>query len=117
MSDPGNVLIVPTKSKHPDEAIELIDWLLQPEVGQMLAEAGILPAHNIDLANIELPVPWMPDELKALGEQIPFGWLNWTVSGLGDVTGPEVQRLLAGEISTDEALQSFQKTYDEACSQ
>jgi raffinose/stachyose/melibiose transport system substrate-binding protein len=117
MSDPGNVLIVPTKSKHPDQAIALIDWLLQPEVGQMLAEAGILPAHNIDLAGTKLPVPWMSDELAALGQQIPYGWLNWTVPGLGDITGPEVQRVLAGEISADEALQSFQKTYDEACNQ
>ena len=115
MTDPGNVLIVPTGSAHPTEAIDLIDWLLQPAVGQMFAEAGIVPAHRVDLSGVELPVPWMAEELNSLAEQIPYNWLNWSVPGLGDVTGPEVQRLLAGEITVQEAVDSFQETYDEAC--
>ncbi len=115
MSDPGNVLIVPTTAEFPDEGIALIDWLLTPEVGRMLAEQGIVPAHNVDLSSAKVPVPWMTDELAGVLEQTPLNWINWSVSGLGDVTGPEVQRVLADEITIDEALKAFQEAYDKAC--
>lgn len=115
MSDPGNVMIIPTTAKYPEEGIALIDWLLTPEVGMMLAEQGIVPAHNVDLSKAKVPVPWMTDELAGILQQTPLNWINWSVSGLGDVTGPEVQRVLAGEITIDQALASFQKAYDKAC--
>jgi raffinose/stachyose/melibiose transport system substrate-binding protein len=115
MTDPSNVLIIPNDSPHPDEALALIDWLLTPEVGAMLVENGVIPAHKVDVAGIEAPIPWMGDELAGLADQTALNWLNWSVPGLGDVTGPEVQLLLSGDTTVDAALQKFQETYDAAC--
>jgi raffinose/stachyose/melibiose transport system substrate-binding protein len=115
MTDPGNVMIVPKESAHVDEALDLLNWLLDAEVGRTLAESGIIPAHKTDFSAVQLPVPWMADELKLAADQTPVGWLNWAVPGLGDVTGPEVQRILAGETTIDDALAQFQAKYDEAC--
>lgn len=115
MSDPGNVMIVPTTAIYPEQAIELIDWLLSPDVGKMLVGQGIIPTHNIDMSDVETPIPWMSDQLVSLSQQTPLNWINWSVSGLGDVTGPEVQRLLAEEATLDEVLQKFQEAYDAAC--
>jgi len=115
MSDPGNVFFVPSYSEHPQEAVALIDYLLTEEVATVLAENGIVPAHNVDLSNVKKPIPWMDGELAGIRKQTPLNWINWSVSGLGDTTGPEVQRLLAGEASLDEVLTKFQEAYDAAC--
>ena len=117
MSDGGNVFFVPTTAAHPKEAIDLLNWLLTKEVAEMLASAGIVSAINIDVSNIVKPIPWMDAELAGLKAQTPLNWINWSVPGLGDVTGPEVQRLMAGETTLDEVLLKFQDAYDQGCSQ
>lgn len=115
MSDPGNLMVIPKDSKNQAAAVGFIDWMLSPEVGQSLAAAGIIPAHKADYSKVTLPVPWMQDELDQLAKQTQAGWQNWLVPGLGDVTGPEVQRLLAGETTVDQVLAAFEKTYKEGC--
>jgi hypothetical protein len=64
---------------------------------------------------VTLPVPWMQDELDSLAKQTAVGWQNWVVPGFGDITGPEVQRLLAGETSVDDVLKVFEAKYKEGC--
>lgn len=115
MSDPGNLMVVPKDAKNKDAAIGFIDWMLSPEVGQTLAGAGIIPAHKADYSKVTLPVPWMQDELDAVAKQTPVGWQNWLVPGFGDVTGPEVQKLLAGETTVDQVLTVFEQKYKEGC--
>jgi ABC-type glycerol-3-phosphate transport system substrate-binding protein len=115
MSDPGNVMFIPTNAEHPKEALELMDWFVTPPVAEYLAGKGILSTIQADVSSVNKPIPWMNDELAALQKQTPLDWINWSVSGLGDVTGPEVQRLLAGEATIDEVLKNFQAAYDKAC--
>lgn len=115
MSDPGALMAIPTDGKQRDQVIDLMDWLLTPEVGKTLAQNGIIPAHKTDFADVKLPVPWMKDELDALGAQTPISWQNWLVPGFGDVTGPEVQKLLAGETTTEAVLTVFKEKYAEGC--
>ncbi len=115
MSDPGNLMVIPTGSQNQEAAVGFVDWMLSPEVGQTLAAGGIIPAHKADYSTITMPVPWMQDELDELAKQTAAGWQNWLVPGFGDVTGPEVQRLLAGETTVDEVLAIFEKTYNEGC--
>lgn len=115
MSDPGNLMVVPKDAKHKDEAIAFIDWMLSPEVGQTLAAAGIIPAHKADYSKVTLPVPWMQAELDQLAKQTAVGWQNWQVPGFGDITGPEVQKLLAGETTVDQVLTVFEQKYKEGC--
>lgn len=115
MSDPGNLMVIPKSAKNKDAAMGFVDWMLSPEVGQTLATAGIIPAHKADFSKVTLPVPWMQDELDQLAKQTAVGWQNWNVPGFGDVTGPEVQRLLAGETTVDAVLTKFEQTYKEGC--
>jgi ABC-type glycerol-3-phosphate transport system substrate-binding protein len=115
MSDPGNLMVIPKDAKHKDAALAFIDWMLSPDVGQALAAAGIIPAHKADYSKVKLPVPWMQAELDNLAKQTPVGWQNWQVPGFGDVTGPEVQKLLAGESTVDQVLTVFDQKYKEGC--
>lgn len=115
MSDPGNLMVIPSGSTHQKEALGFVEWMLSPQVGQTLAAAGIIPAHKADYSTVKLPVSWMQDELDELAKQTPAGWQNWLVPGFGDVTGPEVQRLLAGETTVDDVLAVFEQKYKEGC--
>lgn len=115
MSDPGNLMVIPKDAKNKDAAMGFMDWMLSPEVGQTLAGAGIIPAHKADFSKVTLPVPWMQDELDQLAKQTAVSWQNWLVPGLGDVTGPEVQKLFAGETTVDNVLAAFEKAYKEGC--
>ena len=63
ISDPGQILMLPKDSKHPEEALDVMDFLLTPEVGKIFAEAGLIPLHKLDLSTVTLPQPFVTDEL------------------------------------------------------
>ncbi|HZQ09418.1 MAG TPA: ABC transporter substrate-binding protein [Anaerolineae bacterium] len=115
MSDPGNLMVIPKDAKNQAQALDFMDWMLSPEVEQTLAADGIIPAHKADYSKVNLPVPWMQAELDQLSKQTAISWQNWLVPGFGDVTGPEVQSLLAGEKSVDDVLKVFEAKYKEGC--
>jgi ABC-type glycerol-3-phosphate transport system substrate-binding protein len=115
ISDPGLVLMLPKDSKHPEEALDIIDWLLQPEFGLALAEAGEIPLHNVDLSGVTMSEPFMDEELSELPAQMPVGWLNYTAPyEFPDRQGSELQKLLAGDTDLDAYMEFLQTTYDEA---
>jgi raffinose/stachyose/melibiose transport system substrate-binding protein len=115
ISDPGQILMLPKDSKHPEESLAVIDWLLTPEVGTILAEHGLIPLHQLDLSAVTLPQPFVKDELAAAAEQTPVGWLNYMAPfEFPDRQGSELQKLLAGETTLDAYMAFLQKTYDDA---
>lgn len=115
ISDPGLVLMLPKDSKHPDEALDIIDWLLQPEFGLELAEAGAIPLHDIDLSGVAMSEPFMEEQLAELPAQMPVGWLNYMAPyEFPDRQGSELQKLLAGDTDLDAYMDFLQATYNEA---
>lgn len=115
ISDPGQILMLPKDSKHPEESLAVMDWLLTPEVGTILAEHGLIPLHRLDLSAVTLPQPFVKDELAAAAEQTPVGWLNYMAPfEFPDRQGSELQKLLAGETTLDAYMTFLQKTYDDA---
>ena len=115
ISDPGQILMLPKDSKHPEEALDVMDFLLTPEVGKIMAEAGLIPLHKLDLATVTLPQPFITDELTAATTQTPVGWLNYMAPfEFPDRQGSELQKLLAGDTTLDEYMPFLQKTYDDA---
>ena len=116
LSDPGNLLITPKDSKHPKEAAQIIDCLLTPEVGKLYAESGDIPLQqNVDLAAVTVPVSFIKDQLAAVADQTPIGWLNYMAPpDFPDKQGSELQKLLAGEVTLDEYMATVQKLYDDA---
>jgi raffinose/stachyose/melibiose transport system substrate-binding protein len=115
ISDPGNILQLPKDSKHPDQALDVMDYLLTPEVGQIMATNGLIPLQKLDLSTVTLPEPFIKDELTAAGDQTPVGWLNYMAPfEFPDRQGSELQKLLAGKTTLDAYMTFLQKTYDAA---
>jgi ABC-type glycerol-3-phosphate transport system substrate-binding protein len=103
---------IPIDAEHRDAGIEFMDFLLSAEAGQYLAGQGLMPILAADYSGVELPAPWVPEQLTALAEQTFMGWSNFSTPGLGGVTGPEVQKLLAGDTTIEEVLAAFQAAYE-----
>ncbi len=116
LSDPGNLLVIPKDSKHPEEAAKLIDCLLTPEVGKIYAENGDIPLHQgVDLAAVAVPVSFIKDQLAAVPDGTPIGWLNYMAPpDFPDKQGSELQKLLAGDVTLDEYMTTLQALYDDA---
>jgi raffinose/stachyose/melibiose transport system substrate-binding protein len=115
ISDPGQILMLPKDSKHPEESLAVMDYLLTPEVGTILAKHGLIPLHKLDLSAVTLPQPFVKDELAAASEQTPVGWLNYMAPfEFPDRQGSELQKLLADETTLDAYMPFLQKTYDDA---
>lgn len=116
LSDPGNLLVIPKDSKHPKEAAQIIDCLLTPEVGKLYAEYGDIPLQqNVDLAAVTVPVSFIKDQLAAVADQTPIGWLNYMAPpDFPDKQGSELQKLLAGEVTLDEYMTILQELYEDA---
>jgi raffinose/stachyose/melibiose transport system substrate-binding protein len=115
ISDPGQILMLPKDSKHPDESLAVMDWLLTPEVGVIMADNGLIPLHTLDLSAVTLPHEFIAEQLAAAADQTPVGWLNYMAPfEFPDRTGSELQKLLAGDTTLDAFMTFMQKTYDEA---
>jgi raffinose/stachyose/melibiose transport system substrate-binding protein len=116
LSDPGNLLVIPKGSKHPKEAAQIIDCLLAPEVGMMFAANGDIPLQQgIDLNAVKVPAAFIKDQLAAVGDQSPIGWLNYMAPpDFPDKQGSELQKLLAGDVTVDAYVTNLQKIYDDA---
>jgi ABC-type glycerol-3-phosphate transport system substrate-binding protein len=113
ISDPGAVLILPKDSPHPDEAVELIDFLVSEEAGIILANQGFVPAVTIDLSKVTDPAQYFIDVLNASSSQVPMGWLNYIAPfEFADRQGSELQKLLADDTTLDDYLVFLQTTYD-----
>jgi raffinose/stachyose/melibiose transport system substrate-binding protein len=115
ISDPGNILMLPKDSKHPDRALDVMDFLLTPSVGQIFAKNGLIPLHKLDLSTVTLPQAFIKDELTAAADQTPMGWLNYMAPfEFPDRQGSELQKLLAGKVTLDSYMTFLQTTYDAA---
>ncbi len=115
MSDPWWLLILPKDSRHPEEALAIMDWLLSPEVGKIFAEQGLFVLHKINLDDVKVPIPWMDDQLAAITDQTMMGWINYMPPyEFPDRQGSELQKLLAGETDLDQYMKFMQETYDQA---
>jgi raffinose/stachyose/melibiose transport system substrate-binding protein len=115
ISDPGQILMLPKDSKHPDASLDVMDWLLTPDVGKIEAQNGLIPLQVLDLSSVTLPQPFIKDELAAAAQQTPVGWLSYMAPfSFPDREGSELQKLLAGRTTLDKFMPFLQKTYDDA---
>ena len=115
ISDPGQILMLPKDSKHPEAAIDVMDWLLTPEVGTIMAKNGLIPLQKLDLSTVTLPQPFIKEELAAAAGQVPVGWLDYMAPiDFADRAGSEIQKLLAGDTTLDAFMPFLQKTYDDS---
>ena len=116
LSDPGNLLVIPKRSRHPKEAAQIIDCFLTPEVGMMFASNGDIPLQQgIDLTTVKVPATFIKDQLAVVGDQTPIGWQNYMAPpDFPDRQGSVLQKLLAGEVTVSDYTSKLQKLYDDA---
>lgn len=116
LTNPSSNWAIPADAAHPEEAVAYLDWLLTSERAVWLLGQGLMPLLRVE-AGAELPAPWIPGQLDAAADQVFMGWLNFSTPGLGDFTGPEVQRLLVGDTTIDDVLAAFQAVYEEGAAE
>ncbi|MBS4210500.1 ABC transporter substrate-binding protein [Bacillus sp. FJAT-50079] len=81
-----------SKTKHPKESAQFLDWLFSDEVGTLMAEQGLFyPNENIDVTSINNIDPIILKVYEALEESFEkgnTGYASWTY------WGPNVEQYL-----------------------
>jgi len=97
-------LFVNAKSRHPREAVQLIQWANRPDVQIAWAQAGGIPATLSTYKSPEYAkLPGSAAHLAALGHLV--GWSNAPYSAQMISIGQDLlARAMAGEITPEQAL-------------
>ena len=106
----GKGAAINPKGDHPEEALEFVKWLTEPDQQSVFAEvARILPSNVELLESGEVPV-----QLEGFADGLDDSQ-NFSATFNSDVRSSiiaEAQRLVLGEISVDELLANVQAAQD-----
>ena len=121
--DIGTGWYINARSEHPDEAADLLNFLLfRPESRQKLLESGSsVPVGELDLEGVDLPV--LVEEIFALTNEYRdngtvHAFLDTvTPASMTDVTYDGLQALLAGQMTPEDFTAAVQASWEEAKAQ
>lgn len=105
---------ITTNAEDPDLAAGLINKLVSQEAFDALLEAGSLPASEIpedqitsDTVSGDLYAAWN----SALTDDALGHYLDWAAPGFYDILTSELQRLLGGQVTSEEFAATLQSFY------
>lgn len=110
----GNLWVIPTHAKNPDLAAEFIEVTLRPEIQQLFAEKGGLPAVVGDYTYPNEKVEAFTNTFMDIvaDDGLAF-YPDWPVPGFYDVLVSEGQSLINGSKTPAEATADTGVAYDE----
>lgn len=110
----GNLWVIPTNAKNPDLAAEFIEVTLRPEVQQLFAEKGGLPAVVGDYTYPNEKVEAFTDTFMSIVAEDGLAFYpDWPVPGFYDVLVSEGQSLINGSKTPAEMAAGIGAAYDE----
>jgi raffinose/stachyose/melibiose transport system substrate-binding protein len=117
----GNTYSINAATKHPEAAAEFLDYLFSPEAqARLLIECGLAPAPiTIDAAalkGLDSRGAEIYQDLNDAASAGNYGYLMWTFFApkVDSFLTENIERVWAGEMTTDELLAEAQKIQDES---
>jgi len=117
--DIGGGWYVNSKTQHPDESVELLNYMLfRPESRRVLLEDGLVPVGAIDLEGVKLPK--LQEEMFAINNKYRdngtvHAFLDTVLpANVTDVTYDGLQAVLAGQMTAEQFCEEVQATWEEA---
>lgn len=109
----GNLLVIPEKAHHKDLAAQYINYVLSPEVQNLLGNAGGIPVAA-DLNKItDRKSQEMIKEYTVYSKKNRMSYYpDYAASNLTDAIPSEFQKLVNGTDSPTNVLKSIHKDYD-----
>jgi raffinose/stachyose/melibiose transport system substrate-binding protein len=107
---PGKGAVVNPRSEHPEEALEFVKWLTEPEQQAVFAEVGkILPTNPELLSGGDVPAPLVgfADGVGSLQQMS-----TTFTTDVRTAIVAESERLVLGETTVDEVLATVQAAQD-----
>ena len=105
----GRGAAVNPKGEHPDEALEFLKWLTEPEQQAVFAAAGMIPTNAELLAAGEVPESVAGYADLADGSQVVLSAFSTDVR---DAISAGAQSIVLGEKTIDEVLSEVQDAQD-----
>ncbi|CAH1216299.1 Putative ABC transporter substrate-binding protein YesO [Paenibacillus plantiphilus] len=100
-----------SKSKHKEEAWELIKWLSGPEVQEGIdSKAGFLPTRK-SVSDKEVYDTKMPASTHLIGDTADYGRLLPYAPGVKQATDElqkELEQIFTGKVTAEQAMKAFQ---------
>lgn len=110
----GNLWVIPQNAKKADLAAEFIDITLSPEIQQLFAEKGGLPAVTGDYTFPDEKVQQFTDTFMGIVADNGLGYYpDWPVPGFYDVLVSEGQSLINGSKDASEMLVGIGEAYNQ----
>ena len=115
----GQTYSINANSANPEATAQFLDFYFSPETqARLLANCGVVPAAvNLEGQDLSGVNPGLSEILAALGEAFAannYGYTTWTFWPPESETYliEEVERVWAGEITSEEYLQGHQEVFD-----
>ncbi len=112
----GSCYQVSSKSKNPDAALKLIDYLMNPQsVNTWLEKVNVIPPIKADLTQLKLPDPlkFSVDVLYSRYKDLGTSLYMVFTRGFDEMERAELQNLIVDKISPSDLAQKFQDSWQE----
>nr|WP_236838927.1 ABC transporter substrate-binding protein [Caldalkalibacillus salinus] len=108
-----NNWVINKNAEHIEEAKLLLDWMASSEIGQryMTEEFAFIPAFDHIEASGLGDLGDSIQDYSLEGRTIPWTWFRWP-DGASQDFAAAIQEYVAGQITYNEVLESFQSTWD-----
>ncbi|MFZ0544473.1 MAG: extracellular solute-binding protein [Candidatus Promineifilaceae bacterium] len=107
---PNNAWMVPVYSEHQDEALAFVDFMLQEGVATAKWNAGDIPAYQFDVVP-DPTVPLQADVYNAMQNAATGTYLGNSSPEVAQAIWDNLQAMLAGDLTPEEAMGAIQEVY------
>ncbi len=113
---PNNAWMVPVYSEHQDEAIAFVDFMLSETVGMAKWNAGDIPAYQF----AEIPAPVVPLQAGVYNAMLNAAtgtYMGSFNAEVGQAIWDNLQSMLAGDLTPEEAMMAVNEVYQGVANQ
>jgi len=114
MATQGEGWHLTTKSKHPDEAAMLLDWMTNAPSERTFAKiAGFVPASRVKVKTSKplfAQALAIQERLNTSGVMVKL--LEWSTPDMAQTMDGGIQKLMANRMTPKDLVQSIQETYE-----
>ncbi|WP_022868640.1 ABC transporter substrate-binding protein [Schaalia vaccimaxillae] len=114
----GNLWVVPENAKNKELAYDFIDITLRPEVQNILGEEGGLPVVGGTDSISDPETKTLTENFQSLAEKDALAYYpDWPVPGFYDQIVSNLQSIMSGSKSPEDAMTTLGKLYSEGKSE
>lgn len=113
---PNNAWAIPIYSEHPEEALDLLEFMVSEESALRRWQNGDIVSYNF--AEIPDPVfPLQADVFDAMQMTLTGFYMDQPAGEIGPASWENLQAVMSGEKTAQEAMDALDEVYQAACAE